>query len=62
MPAGENMLIERLAVRTEGDAQDQRGWLMPARSYAGLGRFSEAAQAYRHAIEFGSNDPAILTA
>ena len=61
MPAGENVLLERLAARIEGNPQDQRGWLMLARSFAGLG-VCRGCGACRRAIELGSNHPAILTA
>ena len=43
------MLIERLAARLRDSPEDAEGWILLGRSYAVLGRFGEAIQAYANA-------------
>ncbi len=43
------MLIERLAARLRDSPEDAEGWILLGRSYAVLGRFGEATQAYANA-------------
>lgn len=42
-------LVAQLAQRLEQDPEDANGWVLLGRSYQVLGRFGEAAQAYRNA-------------
>lgn len=45
-PAVQTM-VERLATRLQADPDNGTGWIMLARSYAALGRFADAADAFR---------------
>lgn len=56
------LLVERLAVQMEKNPSDPRGWLLLARSYARIGRFSDSASAYGRAIELGTREPEVLAA
>lgn len=42
-----NGMVDRLAARLKSQPDDTEGWAMLARSYLALGRFDEAASAYR---------------
>ncbi|MBF0561363.1 MAG: c-type cytochrome biogenesis protein CcmI [Alphaproteobacteria bacterium] len=48
-------LVSKLAARLATDPSDTEGWIMLARSYQTLGRYADAADAYRKAIEHGRN-------
>jgi cytochrome c-type biogenesis protein CcmH len=39
---------------------DLRGWILLARTEIGLGRYKDAAEAYRHAVELSGRKPEIL--
>jgi cytochrome c-type biogenesis protein CcmH len=54
-------MVAQLAERLKGKPDDTKGWAILARSYASMGRFAEANQAYAHLLELMPNDPAILT-
>jgi cytochrome c-type biogenesis protein CcmH len=43
-------MIERLAARLQAEPANAQGWAMLGRSYAVLGRFAEAAEAYRRLV------------
>lgn len=49
-------MTENLARRLETNPGDAQGWAMLGRSYAALGRFSEAAAAYAKATELAPDD------
>jgi cytochrome c-type biogenesis protein CcmH len=55
-----DILLRRLAARLEADPNDMPGWILLARSYKTLGRFSEAAEAVGHAEAVLDGDPALL--
>jgi cytochrome c-type biogenesis protein CcmH len=42
-------MVDQLAQRLKSHPDEAEGWLLLARSYAALGRFAEAADAYAHA-------------
>jgi cytochrome c-type biogenesis protein CcmH len=44
-------MVVRLAARLESNPEDTTGWVMLGRSYAALGRFSDAAAAYANAVK-----------
>ena len=49
-------MVERLAARMRANPDDPQGWKILARSYAALGRFKEAADAYANAAARVSDD------
>jgi len=49
-------MVERLAARMRANPEDPEGWKILARSYAALGRFKEAADAYANAAARASDD------
>jgi cytochrome c-type biogenesis protein CcmH len=51
--------VEKLAKRLEQNPNDAQGWLMLARSYTLMERFSDAASAYEHATALNGNDAGI---
>jgi cytochrome c-type biogenesis protein CcmH len=48
--------VEKLAKRLEQNPNDAQGWLMLARSYVSMERYSEAASAFEHAATLSGND------
>lgn len=53
-------MVDSLAQRLKTRPDDAEGWVLLARSYQTLGRFSEAADAYAHADTLIPNNPALL--
>lgn len=53
-------MIERLAARLEAEPGNAQGWAMLARSYAVLGRFGEASEAYGKLIALVPDDAQLL--
>lgn len=51
--------VDKLAKRLEQNPNDGQGWLMLARSYTSMERFSEAASAYERATALNGNDAGI---
>lgn len=51
--------VDKLAKRLEQNPNDAQGWLMLARSYTSMERFSEAASAYERATALNGNDAGI---
>lgn len=51
--------VEKLAKRLEQNPNDAEGWLMLARSYTSMERFSDAASAYAHAIALNDGDASV---
>ena len=51
--------VEKLAKRLEQNPNDAEGWLMLARSYTSMERFSDAAAAYAHAIALNDGDASV---
>jgi cytochrome c-type biogenesis protein CcmH len=51
--------VEKLAKKLEQNPNDGAGWLMLARSYISMERFSDAAAAYEHATTLNGNDASI---
>ncbi|MBF0129237.1 MAG: c-type cytochrome biogenesis protein CcmI [Alphaproteobacteria bacterium] len=49
-------LVEQLAKRMEATPDNVKGWVLLGRSNSMLGRFRQAADAYRKAIEHGGTD------
>jgi len=54
-------MVAKLAARLKEHPDNLKGWLMLGRSYMTLGRYSEAALAYKRAAGLAGNDPAVLT-
>ncbi len=55
-------MIAGLAARLEDTPDDLEGWALLGRSYRTLGRFREAAAAFRRAVALDAGDPALLVA
>ena len=53
-------MITKLAQRLQSAPDDPEGWTMLGRSYAALGRFPEAADAYKKAVRQVPDDPQLL--
>ena len=53
-------LIKSLSARLEQNPNDGKGWAMLARSYAVLGRYTDALPAYEKAVNLIPNDPVLL--
>ena len=53
-------MLENLAERMEANPDDLDGWALLGRSYAMLGRWTEAAEAWRRAHALASDSPNIL--
>src|SRR5438128_1513472 len=53
-------LVSRLAARLKDNPEDAEGWMMLGRSYAILGRFLEAANAYSNAAARRPQDAQLL--
>jgi len=51
--------VDKLAKRLEQNPNDAQGWLMLARSYTSMERFSEAASAYARATALNDGDASI---
>lgn len=51
--------VEKLAKRLEQNPNDAQGWLMLARSYTSMERFSDAAAAYAHATALNDGDASV---
>lgn len=53
-------MVDKLAERLQGAPEDPQGWTMLGRSYIVMGRYADAAEAFRKAIEHSPNqDPAL---
>ena len=55
----DSMLVQ-LEEKLKARPDDQKGWVMLARSYKVLGRYAEAAEAYSHGGALLENDPVLL--
>jgi cytochrome c-type biogenesis protein CcmH len=53
-------MVSRLAARLRDQPKDLDGWTMLARSYEVLGRYDDAAAAYRKAIALAPESPQLL--
>ncbi|HKB74462.1 MAG TPA: c-type cytochrome biogenesis protein CcmI [Burkholderiales bacterium] len=53
-------LVSRLAARMKDNPEDAEGWMMLGRSYAVLGRFGEASEAYAKAAARAPRDAQLL--
>ncbi len=53
-------MLAQLATRLASEPDNLEGWVLLGRSYAALGRHSEAATALRRAVELKGNDPDLL--
>ncbi|MEO8923438.1 MAG: c-type cytochrome biogenesis protein CcmI [Caldimonas sp.] len=53
-------MVDKLAARMKERPDDAQGWLMLARSYSVLGRFSEAIPAYKRATDLQPNNAVLL--
>jgi cytochrome c-type biogenesis protein CcmH len=51
--------VEKLAKKLEQNPNDAQGWLMLARSYTSMERFSDAAKAYERATALNDKDASI---
>lgn len=54
-------LVDQLAKRMEATPDNPKGWVLLGRSNTMIGRHAEAAEAFRRAIQLGSNDAETLT-
>jgi cytochrome c-type biogenesis protein CcmH/NrfG len=54
------VMVQRLADRLKEHPEDIDGWLRLARSYAVLGRYAEASDAFEHAQTRALQDPGML--
>jgi len=54
--------IEELAEKVRQDPENLDQWFLLGRSYGFVGRYAEAAEAYRRAVELSGNNPQILSA
>lgn len=54
-------VLENLVARLQDNPDDIEGWLMLARSYAILGRFDEASNAFAKLVEMQPNSPQFLS-
>lgn len=52
--------VAKLAQRLESNPNDAQGWMMLARSYSSMGKFSEAANAYVKATELNPKNADLL--
>jgi len=57
--AGE--LIRQLEIRLENDPEDTHAWILLARSLLFEERYADAADAFSHAVEQGTDDVTVLT-
>jgi cytochrome c-type biogenesis protein CcmH len=55
----ENM-VERLATRLQSNPNDAEGWVMLARSYTALSRYTEASKAYERLVALNPGDAQLL--
>ncbi len=53
-------MVARLAQRLEKDPNNAEGWQMLGRSYAALGKMSDAQAAYKKALELNPNNAQLL--
>lgn len=53
-------MVTKLAERLKANPDDMQGWLMLARSYKAMGRYAEAANAYRKAEKVVMQDAGLL--
>jgi len=53
-------MVDNLARKVHERPDDARGWALLARSYAALGRFDDAADAYEHLSGLVPDDPSVL--
>jgi cytochrome c-type biogenesis protein CcmH len=53
-------MVASLAQRLQNEPDNAEGWNMLARSYAALGRYPQAAQAYARLVQLVPNDAALL--
>jgi len=53
--------IAELAEKVKQDPDNLDQWFLLGRSYGFVGRYAEAAEAYRRAVELSDNDPRILS-
>ena len=53
-------MVERLAAKMRANPQDIEGWKLLGRSYAALGRFDQAAEAFARAAAGAPRDPDLL--
>lgn len=52
-----NEMVSKLAEKMKANPDDMQGWLMLARSYKSLGRYSDAIEAYAKAETIVNEDP-----
>jgi cytochrome c-type biogenesis protein CcmH len=55
-------MAEKLRTRLEQSPQDRQGWSLLGRTYWEIGRFADAAEAYRRALELGEPEPGLQMA
>ena len=53
-------MVKSLSERLKNNPADAGGWAMLARTYSVVGRASEAADAYAHAVQLSAGDAALL--
>lgn len=61
-PHDANDMVQGLKAKLEANPKDWNGWRMLGLSYANLGKFKEAAQAYGRALELKPDDAVVASA
>lgn len=56
-----NAMVDSLAQKLKQNPDDAEGWIMLGRSYNAMRRYSEAADAYAHAVELMPGNAQVLT-
>lgn len=54
-------MVDRLAQRLKTEPENAEGWLMLARSYSAMGRFTDAGNAYAHLMTLVPGDAQLMT-
>lgn len=54
-------MVEKLAQRMKANPEDPKGWALLGRSYAAMGRFQDAADAFAEATQRAPNDAVLLS-
>ena len=61
-PADIETMVKGLEQRMQESPNDLQGWTMLARTYAAMGRYSDAVSANKHLLQIGGENPDVLAA